>query len=182
VTQREIDFSKVKQDVGVEQVLERYGVSLKKSGRQLAGCCPIHGGSNPRAFVVSREKNAWRCFADCDRGGSVIDLVAELERVSPLEAAHLLIDWFGLDAERSIVKQRSTQMAGNSPSHKAFAVEGEGDKAFWTRVGSAWPHSDGKGWNITLSAVPVNGRIVLREYTAEDAAKEAAEVPKKKPR
>ena len=59
------------------------------------------------------------------------------------------------------------------PSHKAFTVEdrGEGDDgdAFWTRIGSAWPHKDGKGFNIVLSALPVNGRIVLREFTDEDS-------------
>jgi hypothetical protein len=54
-------------------------------------------------------------------------------------------------------------MSGNAPTHKAFAVEGEGDDAFWTRIGSAWPHKDGKGFNLNLSALPVNGRIVLRE-------------------
>ena len=95
-----IDFAQVKRDVAIEQVLERYGVSLKRSGRQLAGCCPVHGGSNPRAFVVSPQKNAWRCFGDCNRGGSVIDLVAELERVSLNEAARLLIDWFALGTGR----------------------------------------------------------------------------------
>ena len=59
------------------------------------------------------------------------------------------------------------------PTHKVFVVEdraGDGDEneAFWTRVGSAWPHKDGKGINVVLSALPVNGRIVLREYTVED--------------
>jgi hypothetical protein len=60
------------------------------------------------------------------------------------------------------------------PSHRAYVVEdAEGDqseqKGFWTRIGSAWPHKDGKGLNIVLSALPTNGRVVLREYTDEDA-------------
>lgn len=57
----------------------------------------------------------------------------------------------------------------NQPSHKVFTVEGEGDDAFWTRIGSAWPHKDGKGYNVTLSALPVNGRIVLRVPEQDDA-------------
>lgn len=49
------------------------------------------------------------------------------------------------------------------PSHDVYSVEGEGeDKSFWTRIGSAWPHTDGKGFNLALTAVPLNGRIVLR--------------------
>jgi hypothetical protein len=59
------------------------------------------------------------------------------------------------------------------PSHKVYVVEdrgeGGGDNgAFWTRIGSAWPHADGKGLNVVLSALPANGRLVLREYTEED--------------
>jgi len=57
----------------------------------------------------------------------------------------------------------------NQRPHGVFVVEGEGDKAFWTRVGAAWPHDDGKGFNIQLSCLPVNGRLVIRERkVAED--------------
>ena len=92
----------------------------------------------------------------------------------------MLIDWFALDIERQPVPERRSPMAGNRPSHKAYVIEGEGEKAFWTRVGSAWPNADGKGFNITLSALPVNGRIVLREYTEEDEVEDTK--PKKKGR
>jgi hypothetical protein len=55
------------------------------------------------------------------------------------------------------------------PSHDVYSVEGEGeDKSFWTRLGSAWPHTDGKGFNLALTAIPLNGRIVLR--TSKEAA------------
>jgi hypothetical protein len=46
-----------------------------------------------------------------------------------------------------------------------------GKEAFWTRIGSAWAHKDGKGFNLQLSALPASGgRIVLRESTDEDGA------------
>lgn len=48
------------------------------------------------------------------------------------------------------------------PAFDAYAVDGDGDTAFWSRIGGAWPHEDGKGYNIQLAAVPVNGRIALR--------------------
>jgi hypothetical protein len=51
-------------------------------------------------------------------------------------------------------------------------TEGEGNDAFWTRIGSAWPHKDGKGLNLVLSALPINGRLVLREYTPDDEKKD----------
>ena len=79
-------------------------------------------------------------------------------------------------------------MSGEHPSHKAFVVEprdeGSEEKPFWTRVGSAWPHGDGKGLNVQLaSGVAVSGRLVLREYTEEDAqedAKKSNKLTKKK--
>jgi hypothetical protein len=58
------------------------------------------------------------------------------------------------------------------PSHKCFVVEERegGKEAYWTRIGSAWAHKDGKGLNVQLSALPASGgRIVLREFTEEDA-------------
>jgi hypothetical protein len=38
----------------------------------------------------------------------------------------------------------------------------EGKKGVWTRVGTAWPHSDGNGFNVQIDVVPLNGRITLR--------------------
>lgn len=50
----------------------------------------------------------------------------------------------------------------NLPSHGIYVVEGEGDKAHWTKVGCVWTHADGEGFNISLSAVPLSGRLVAR--------------------
>lgn len=50
-----------------------------------------------------------------------------------------------------------------SPTHVAYQVrDREGKKAFWTRIGGAWAHADGKGFNIQIEAVPLDGRITLR--------------------
>lgn len=49
------------------------------------------------------------------------------------------------------------------PTHVAYQLrDREGQKGVWTRVGSAWPHADGKGFNVQLDAVPLDGRISLR--------------------
>ncbi len=42
-------------------------------------------------------------------------------------------------------------------------VEGEGDKTHWTKIGAAWAHDDGEGYNLTLIALPTNGRLVIRK-------------------
>ena len=53
-----------------------------------------------------------------------------------------------------------------APSHVASQVrDREGGKSFWTRIGSAWPHADGNGFNIQIEVVPLDGRITLRVAT-----------------
>ena len=57
-----------------------------------------------------------------------------------------------------------TKAAGKSPTHVAYQVRdrGESQKSFWTRIGVAWAHADGKGFNVQLEVVPLDGRISLR--------------------
>ena len=50
-----------------------------------------------------------------------------------------------------------------TPAFQAWHVTKKGDNSFWTKVGAAWPHRDGKGLSLQLSVIPMNGQIVLRE-------------------
>ena len=56
----------------------------------------------------------------------------------------------------------------NRPTHAIWQVNGEGDKARWTRVGAAWLHKDTKGANLKFDAFPMTGRVVVREITEQD--------------
>ena len=175
--QQNIDFDYIRRVVSLSMILSRYGLheTLTVSGTQLKGACPIHSGSNRRQFVVDTRKNVWRCFADCNRGGGVLELVAELEHIDITNAARLVAGWFAISSPPQPTPRRSPMSDKNSrPSHKVFVVEdrGEGTDAFWTRIGSAWPNKDGKGFNIALAALPINGRLVLREFTDEDMKEE----------
>ena len=59
---------------------------------------------------------------------------------------------------------RQTAPAGKSPTHVAYQVRESknGGKSFWTKIGSAWSNADGKGFNIQLDCVPLDGRVTLR--------------------
>ena len=53
-----------------------------------------------------------------------------------------------------------------SPSHAVYQVrDREGQKGIFTRIGAAWPHRDGNGFNLQIDAVPLDGRITLRVIT-----------------
>lgn len=58
----------------------------------------------------------------------------------------------------------NTNSTSKAPSHAVYQVrDREGKKSVWTRIGSAWAHSDGKGFSVQLECVPLDGRITLRD-------------------
>lgn len=57
----------------------------------------------------------------------------------------------------------TTTSQGKSPPYIAYHVRHrESGKGYWTRIGSAWPHADGKGFNLRIDIMPLDGRITLR--------------------
>ncbi len=96
-----VNWSDLKSRIDVYDVLERYDWTDKLSPRASgghAGPCPIHSGERPdqssNAFTVTHSGKGWRCFGACNRGGSIIDLVALLEETTNKDAGQLLARWF----------------------------------------------------------------------------------------
>jgi len=56
----------------------------------------------------------------------------------------------------------SKSASGKAPAYIAYQVREGSDKGYFTRIGAAWPNKDGKGFNIQLDSVPLDGRITLR--------------------
>lgn len=69
-------------------------------------------------------------------------------------------------------KAGSKAREAKAPAFIAWHVAEKTDsKSFWTRIGAAWDHEDGKGLTLQLDLVPVSGgRIVLR--TPSEATEE----------
>lgn len=54
--------------------------------------------------------------------------------------------------------------AAKNPDYIAYSVKDTPDgKGHWNRVGAAWEHGDGKGVQLQLDSMPIDGRITLRE-------------------
>ena len=59
-------------------------------------------------------------------------------------------------------------MAAQQPTYQAYTVvKREGQDDFWLNIGAAFMHQDGDGFNVVLSALPLNGKIVLRPPKAD---------------
>lgn len=54
-------------------------------------------------------------------------------------------------------------LLSRKPTHRLFRVSGDGENAIWTPIGAAWDHKDGKGFSINCDAMPLTGRLVMRE-------------------
>jgi hypothetical protein len=68
--------------------------------------------------------------------------------------------------ERKFIMTRTTTTAAaepKTPAFQAWHVTNKGENSFWTKVGAAWHHRDGKGLSLQLSVIPMNGQIVLRQ-------------------
>jgi hypothetical protein len=60
-----------------------------------------------------------------------------------------------------------TMSDDKKPTHRAFIVKKFTDKdgtekSRWLDIGSVWTHRDGKGFDVNLEALPLDGRIVIR--------------------
>lgn len=54
----------------------------------------------------------------------------------------------------------------NTPAYIAYHVrDGKpGEKAYFNRIGVAFQNTDGKGFNILLDVIPLDGKITLRVH------------------
>jgi hypothetical protein len=58
-------------------------------------------------------------------------------------------------------------------THRVYTViRREGQDDFWLNLGLAFPHKDGKGFNIILQALPIDGKLVCREVSDDDQVAE----------
>ena len=56
-----------------------------------------------------------------------------------------------------------------APTHRVYTViKRDGQDDYWLNIGLAFPHRDGKGFNVVLQALPLDGKIVCREITNDE--------------
>lgn len=69
------DTQEIKNRLDLVDVVQDYGVQLRKSGRNYSGFCPFHPNTRTPAFYVFPESQTWRCFGACAEGGDVFSFV-----------------------------------------------------------------------------------------------------------
>lgn len=100
------EIEEVKSRTDIVELIGGY-VQLKKAGRNYKGLCPFHS-EKTSSFMVSPEKQIWRCFGACNEGGDVLTFLEKVEGLSFGEALQSLAEKAGVKLEkRSYEKDES---------------------------------------------------------------------------
>ena len=70
-------FQRAKNAFRVEDLAGRFTALQTISAGKMRGLCPVHDERTP-SFRLDLERQTWRCFGACGRGGDVIALAQEL--------------------------------------------------------------------------------------------------------
>jgi len=62
--------------------------------------------------------------------------------------------------------KKTTPTKSNLPAFIAYHVrDGKNDKGYFSRIGVAFAHKDGNGFNLLIETIPLDGKITLRVPT-----------------
>ena len=93
-----MDFEKLRNVISIVDVVQSYGIVLKKVGRQYRSLSPFKKETKPSFFVLP-DKNIFKCFSS-GHGGDVIKFVALMEQVSYSDAAKILCARYNIPTDQ----------------------------------------------------------------------------------
>ena len=100
-------LEKLKERIDIVELVGSY-VKLKRAGRNFKGLCPFHQEKTP-SFIVSPDRQLWRCFGSCGIGGDAIAFFMKYENLTFPEALTELAAKYGVPIEHTPAFDSTTQ-------------------------------------------------------------------------
>lgn len=129
----------IKERVSAREAARHYGLPFDRQGW---ACCPFHHETQP-SLRLYEGKGGWHCFG-CGKGGSVIDLVMQLEGIAFPQAVaridhdfHLGLPGNGRKSALERAKWREQEKARRK-AHAAAQAQYEAARAVWERSFDWW--------------------------------------------
>ncbi len=85
ICEREVE--RLKEEISLLDLMKEEGLEFRRVGKDHFSRCPFHQDKTPSLSVS--QNNLWHCFS-CGRGGTVLDWVMKNQKISFLEAGHVL--------------------------------------------------------------------------------------------
>ena len=105
-------------------IAERYVQGIKLKGREHVACCPLHDEKTP-SWMLNVEKGVWHCQG-CKEGGSMVDLVMQLDMCSYPDAIRKIAEICNLEVQESKNK-KVTDAALKSRTDRAERIKAHGE-------------------------------------------------------
>ena len=106
----------------LRRMAQEAGAQFSEHGNELRSACPLHGGDNESAFVIwpkagNGEKDLWRCYTGCDRGGDALHFFMAWKGIQDYEIGikdfarylNIELDWQPDPAQIEKEKQRQAR-------------------------------------------------------------------------
>lgn len=95
----------IKTKLDIVNYIQQY-VPLKKTGRTYKACCPWHSEKTP-SFVVSEDRQTFRCFGACATGGDIFAFAMRHHGWSFTEALQELGKLAGVEVRKQTPEQKA---------------------------------------------------------------------------
>ncbi|MBU0985075.1 MAG: toprim domain-containing protein, partial [candidate division Zixibacteria bacterium] len=161
----EIDLQLLKQTVSILDLARERGLDPGRHGNGTWKVnCPLHDDGKA-SLVITPGKNLWHCFG-CDKGGSNIDFIVELDHVSVRDAILTLADKSHAFIGRAAELPERLASPGKPPAARHLALD---EPSTLTPARQKLLNKVAEFYHKTFLQDP-EGRDYLRERGLTDAA------------